>query len=110
MDLGIAVASTPYGPTEAVAELTVGLILNLIRHVESSSAALKRGSWKKHMGFLMGELTIGILGLGKIGKRVAVLLKGFNASVLGYDIQPDREAIGTQKFNGSGFGAIHCNQ
>jgi D-3-phosphoglycerate dehydrogenase len=96
MDLGIAVASTPYGPTEAVAELTVGLILNLIRRVENSSVALKRGCWEKHMGFLMRELTIGIIGLGRIGRRVAALLKGFNASVLGDDIQPDREWAAAQ--------------
>jgi D-3-phosphoglycerate dehydrogenase len=42
------------------------------------------------------ELTIGIIGLGRIGKRVGTLLKGFNASVLGYDVQPDREWAAAQ--------------
>jgi D-3-phosphoglycerate dehydrogenase len=90
-DLGIAVTATPNGPTQAVAELTLALILNLIRHVEISSIALKRGSWKKCMGFLLGELTVGIMGLGRIGKRLASLLKTFDAAIIGYDIEPDRE-------------------
>lgn len=90
-ELGVTVAFTPYGPTQAVAELTVGLILNLIRHVQVSNAQMKEGVWQKQMGFLVSELTTGIMGLGKIGKRVATLLKAFDATVIGSDIKPDRE-------------------
>lgn len=87
--MGIAVESTPYGPTEAVAELTLGLILNLIRHVELSSVLLKRGVWKKRMGFLLGEMRVGILGLGRIGRRLAELLRVFDTAIMGCDILPD---------------------
>lgn len=89
--MGIAVESTPYGPTQAVAELTVGLILNLIRHVSLLSARLKQGIWEKQMGFLVGEMKIGILGLGRIGRRLAELLRAFDAAVVGCDIKPDHK-------------------
>jgi D-3-phosphoglycerate dehydrogenase len=88
--LGIQVACTPFGPTRAVAELTVGLILNLLRDITLSDARLKRGSWEKPMGFLVGEMTFGILGLGRIGRQVALLLKQWGANVIGHDIRPDR--------------------
>lgn len=86
---GIVVTSTPYGPTQAVAELTLGIILNLIRHVALSTAEMRQGKWKKHMGFLLSELTIGIVGLGRIGKRLATSLRALDAQVVGYDIKPD---------------------
>lgn len=86
---GIAVVSTPDGPTQAVAELTVGLLLNLIRHMGQAHAQLKRGVWEKPMGVLVSELTIGILGLGRIGKRVAAILRAFDATVIGCDLHPD---------------------
>ena len=89
-ELGISVAFTPQAPIQAVAELTLGLILNLVRHIETSSIQIKRGVWKKQMGFLLEELIIGIIGLGRIGKRVATLLKGLEAKVFACDIQPDR--------------------
>lgn len=85
---GIRIVSTPFGPTQAVAELTMGLILNLIRQVELCDAELKQGRWTKEMGFLIGELKFGILGLGKIGKRVATLLRAFDATVIACDITP----------------------
>lgn len=88
-EMGIIVDSTPYGPTQAVAELTLGLILNLIRHVGISNSLIKNGIWKKRMGFLLGEMRVGILGLGRIGRRLAEMLKGFDAEVIGCDIQPD---------------------
>src|SRR5438034_1044569 len=50
---------------------------------------LKRGRWVKEMGFLIGELKFGILGLGKIGKRVAALLRAFDATVIACDIAPN---------------------
>ena len=87
---GIAVVSTPDGPTQAVAELTVGLLLNLVRQVSRMHTKLTQGTWEKTMGRLLSELTIGILGLGRIGKRVAVILRAFEATVIGCDLDPDR--------------------
>ena len=86
---GIVVASTPDAVSPAVAELTVGLLLDLIRAISASSTQVRRGRWEKRMGRLVGELTIGLVGLGRIGQRVAVLLGGFGARLIGCDTRPD---------------------
>lgn len=89
--LGIVVSNTPDAPTQAVAELTVGLMLNLIRGITDSDRLLKSGAWKKSMGCLLGELTVGMLGLGRIGKRVAVLVSHFGARCIATDRTPDQD-------------------
>lgn len=86
---GISVLSTPFGPTQAVAELTLGLIFSLIRHIPRTDREIREGEWGKRMGFLLGEMTFGILGLGRIGKRLAEMLRCLGAQVVGYDKQPD---------------------
>ncbi len=91
--LGIAVRNTPEAPAEAVAELTLGLILSLIRNISTHDQCVKSGRWEKKMGFLLSELTFGIIGLGRVGKRVASLLKPFHCRILASDIQPDSDFI-----------------
>lgn len=88
---GMVVVSTPYGPTQAVVELTLGLMLSLIRNIDASSREIKRGEWKKKMGRLLGELTVGIVGLGRSGRRLAELLRSFGTTVVGCDVVPDLE-------------------
>ena len=84
--LGITVETTA-GSTEAVAELTIALILNLLRKIIIADKGLKSGKWMK--GNLVGrELkgkTIGIIGLGRIGRRVAELAQAFGANVIAFD-------------------------
>lgn len=87
--MGIAVTYTPEAPTQAVAELTLGLILGLVRHIGSSNVQIRKGTWKKQMGRLLEELCIGVIGLGRIGRRVGDLLRRLDVRVIGYDIQPD---------------------
>lgn len=87
--LGISVYNTPDAPCQAVAELTVGMMLALIRNIRRSDSLVRSGSWTKPMGFLLSELTVGILGLGRIGKKVADLVRQFGAQVLAADIAPD---------------------
>src|SRR3989338_996053 len=70
-NLGIQVFSTPTGPTLAVAELTVGVILNLLRKVNAMNSDLKNGQWKKQMGNLLYGKRVGIIGFGRIGQKVA---------------------------------------
>ncbi len=86
---GIAVLSTPSAPTQAVAELALGLILNLLRYVTPTDSLIRQGVWKKRMGFSVGEMTFGFLGLGKIGKKLAEILRGLGGNVIGYDKNPD---------------------
>jgi D-3-phosphoglycerate dehydrogenase / 2-oxoglutarate reductase len=84
-ELGIIVCSTPNGPTESVAELTIGCMLNLIRMVPQMDAALHRGEWTKKIGFLLEGKTVVIAGYGRIGRRVAELLVPFRARTIVVD-------------------------
>ncbi|OGX07557.1 MAG: hydroxyacid dehydrogenase [Omnitrophica WOR_2 bacterium GWA2_47_8] len=85
--LGIKVFCTPNGPTLAVAELTVGLILNLLRKINGMDADVRSGLWKKQMGYLLKDKKVGIVGFGRIGQKVAQLLSVFGAEVGYCDIQ-----------------------
>ena len=87
--LGIAVFNTPDAVTQAAAELTLAGILSVLRHVHWMDAELRAGRWSRKMGTLLGGKTVGIVGLGRIGKRVAGLLEPFGVERLAYDIFPD---------------------
>ncbi len=92
---GIVVKSAPYGNTNAVAELTIGLILSVSRNIPQAHHSLKKGVWEKGKlkGTELSYKTLGILGCGKIGQRVAeVARRGFDMEVIGYDICPCAEA------------------
>lgn len=84
-DYGIIVTNTPDGPTIPVAELTIGLILCLLRQIHFTNEKLKKGQWERPMGSLLYQKNVGILGCGRIGTRVAKLLSGFECCVLGHD-------------------------
>lgn len=84
-ELSIEVLNTPDAPTIAVAELTVGLILSLLRKIIAMDVLLRAGKWEKMMGNLLNGKKIGILGFGRIGKKVAALLGPFGCSISYYD-------------------------
>ncbi|MBF0533144.1 MAG: phosphoglycerate dehydrogenase [Candidatus Omnitrophica bacterium] len=84
-ELGVQVRNTPDAPTLAVAELTVGLMINLLRRVHWMDRDLRRQCWKKHMGHLLSRKKVGIIGFGRIGKKVAQLLKGFECELAYHD-------------------------
>ena len=86
---GIRVAYTPDAPTMAVAELCVGMILDLARKVTDTNNNVKDGIWHRHMGMLLYGKTIGIFGMGRIGKSLIHLLEAFNVKFLVHDIEPD---------------------
>jgi len=85
-ELGIKVFHTPYGPTLAVAELTVGLILDLLRNVNQMDRELRAGIWKKRMGYLLKGKKVGIIGFGRIGQKTGSLLMALGCKVSYYDI------------------------
>ncbi len=92
---GVVVKTAPFGNTNAVAELTIGLILSAARNIPQAHHSLKKGVWEKGKlkGTELSYKTLGILGCGKIGQRVAELARrGFDMEVLGYDICPCAEA------------------
>lgn len=70
----------------SVAEMTLGYMLMLTRNLYVTSNQLKNGTWNKSGGFQLSEKTIGIVGLGHIGKELARLLKPFKCRILVNDI------------------------
>lgn len=96
-DKGIAVSYTPDAPSQGVAELTIANLLNLARYVLKSDHSVREGAWNRYLGYLLEELTIGIVGLGRIGKKVVRLLQPFNARIIASEIAPDMEFV--KEFN-----------
>jgi D-3-phosphoglycerate dehydrogenase / 2-oxoglutarate reductase len=87
---GITVSYTPDAPAPAVAELTIGLILTLLRSVQISNLEMHNGKWNRFFGRRLSEITIGIIGVGRIGKAVLKHLTGFGSpKILLNDINPD---------------------
>lgn len=82
---GIEVTNTPDAPSIAVAELTVGLILDLLRCISQADRQIRAGKWKALMGGLLAARTVGIVGYGRVGRRVAKLVQAFGARVLATD-------------------------
>jgi D-3-phosphoglycerate dehydrogenase / 2-oxoglutarate reductase len=87
---GIPIFNTPDGPTLGVAELVLGGLLSLLRHIPQSDASIRRGAFEKPMGNLLHGKTIGIVGLGRIGKALVRLLAPFKVKILALD--PVRDA------------------
>jgi phosphoglycerate dehydrogenase-like enzyme len=88
-DHGVAVCFAPGTNQEAVAEHAFALILSLIRNVRWQDAAIRRGEWpRKVVGFARGT-TMGIVGLGRIGKAMATRANAFGFNVLAAEIAPD---------------------
>ncbi len=82
---GIKVFNTPGGPTRAVAELAVGLMLTLLRQTGAMDRALRAGVWEKKMGNLLLGKTVGIIGYGRIGRKLAELLGVFGVKICWFD-------------------------
>ncbi len=87
---GITVLSTPEALAEAVAELTIGLIISLARNIPLADRTLKEGKWikKKLMGWQLEDKTLGTIGLGKIGERVAKIAKALGMKIVITEIIP----------------------
>jgi D-3-phosphoglycerate dehydrogenase/(S)-sulfolactate dehydrogenase len=86
---GIIVTTTPGVNRHAVADLTMGFILLCSRRISENLAEVRRGGWKRHEGMDLTERTLGIVGLGTIGKEVAQRAAGFRMKLLAYDTVQD---------------------
>ena len=90
-ECGVPVAFLPGRNLGAVAEFTIGLMIALPRGIVRSSAGMKQGHWdsqyfrRDRAGIELRAATVGLIGLGAVGLRVADLLETFGARVLGYD-------------------------
>jgi D-3-phosphoglycerate dehydrogenase len=87
---GIIVTNTPGANSASVAELTLALILSLARQIPEAVAATRQGSFPRLAGISLEGKTVGLLGLGAIGKQVARRLAGFDCRILAYDPYPDK--------------------
>ncbi|MBN1316026.1 MAG: phosphoglycerate dehydrogenase [Anaerolineales bacterium] len=85
--LGVAVMNTPGANSMATAEHSIALLLALCRHVPQAHASLKAGRWdrKKYVGVQLYQKTLGVIGLGRVGIRVAQRCRAFGMRILGYD-------------------------
>jgi D-3-phosphoglycerate dehydrogenase len=82
---GIIVTNTPGANSDSVAELALGLMLALARQIPEAAQSVRQGKWPRSFGVSLGGKTIGILGLGSIGKQLAHRLYGFDCRILAYD-------------------------
>ncbi|MHA1835757.1 MAG: NAD(P)-dependent oxidoreductase [Candidatus Odinarchaeia archaeon] len=84
----IHIINTPAAPTNSVAELTIGLMISLLRGIAKGYSALKEGKWikKQLVGFELKNKAIGIIGYGRIGRSVALKAKAFGMNVAVFDV------------------------
>lgn len=84
---GIVVVNAPASNSVAVAELTIGLILSLARHIPQAHGSVVAGKWERNrfMGFEVRSKTLGLIGLGRIGAEVARRARGLEMNVIAYD-------------------------
>ena len=79
---GVSVFGTPDATTDAVAELTIGLMISMLRGIAASDRGMRAKTWTPVMGGLIKGRTVGIIGFGRIGRRVAQLAEAFGAQVV----------------------------
>ncbi len=93
---GIVVMNTPGGNNVTTAEHTISLMLSLARHIPQAVASLKAGQWKrdKFMGVEVCNKTLGVIGLGNVGRIVAERAVGLRMKVIGHDpfVTPENTA------------------
>src|ERR1700693_2120295 len=93
---GIVVMNTPGGNTVSTAEHTMTMLMALARHVPAADASVRQGKWErsKFVGTQLAGKTLGIVGLGRIGREVARRAAGMDMTILGFDpfMAPDKAA------------------
>jgi D-3-phosphoglycerate dehydrogenase len=91
---GIQVCYTPDAPAPAVAELAFALMLSLLRSVHLANLQMHGGHWHRHMGRRLAEVTVGIIGTGRIGARVLRRIPAFGSPrVLVNDLKPNLKLV-----------------
>lgn len=115
--LGIKVLSAPGANARGVAELALAHILNLARSVSFSDAALKSRNWERRKGVEVEGKTLGLVGCGNIGKKLATFTLALGMNVLAFDLYPDESFRPSPQFRHCGldellassdFISLHC--
>jgi D-3-phosphoglycerate dehydrogenase len=97
--LGVIIANCPGANDQAVADLTMGLMVSIARQIPQVDRDVRGGKWGRYGGSELWEKTLGLIGLGRIGRGVAKRASGFDMQVLAYDPYVDEkqaEAIGVR--------------
>ena len=87
----VAVCNTPGANAQAVADLTLGLMLSVARRIPLLDRSVKSGNWFRNTGLELYSKTIGLFGLGAIGRAVAKRALGFSMRVMAYDPYIDND-------------------
>lgn len=90
---GIAVTNTPAANAKAVAELTLTLLLNLLRPVMVAAGDTRQGGWMRTKGASLEGKTVGLIGLGAIGREVVRRLQGFDCRIIAFDVAYDEAFV-----------------
>lgn len=90
---GIAVASVPGANAGAVAEYALALMLTLGRRTSEVDRSVRRGEWGRLKGVDLTGATVGVVGLGNVGRTVCRMLRGFDAELLGFDVVTDETFV-----------------
>ena len=88
---GIVVCNTPGANSESVADMAFALMLGVARNLPRTDREVRAGAWNSIVGCELFGKTLGIVGLGRIGKAVAKRAQGFSMNILAYDEYPDKE-------------------
>lgn len=89
---GITVTNAAGGNANAVAELTIGLIVAAMRAIPQLHVTTRQGAWDRFVGTELVGRTVGLLGFGNIAQKVARKLSGFDVTIIAYDKYPNLEA------------------
>jgi len=88
---GVIVTNTPGANAASVAEMAIGLALDLTRGMTTAIDQTRRGEWPPITGVSLKGKTFGIVGLGAVGRELALRLKGFEVRIVAYDPFPNKE-------------------
>ncbi len=92
--IGIAVRNTPNASSNAVAECAIGLMFSCARFISHAGYTMRQGQWEKKgyaKGFELGGKTLGVIGYGRIGKRIGDIAQGIGMNVIAYQRHPKPE-------------------
>jgi D-3-phosphoglycerate dehydrogenase len=107
---GVKVSYTPDAPAPAVAELTIGLMISLLRSIHVANLQMHAGAWNRHFGRRIAEVTLGIIGTGRIGTRVLRRIASFGTPrVLVNDLNPNTKLVPELKLEWVGKDEIYRN-
>lgn len=96
---GIEVFSTPFGPTNAVAELTMACLISLLRELPQIDRSMHMKKWDKRIGVELRGKKVVVIGFGRIGQRVGQFLSAFGAEVFAVDPVYDNKIKNFKKLN-----------